>query len=90
MYFDRVYYEADTFDLSLSALAYTKRGTRHLDDLHNGWNEIRDELAKVSYVSLKYNEPIDFTKHTWVNEDGSMILDNLHETILKYCGEKMA
>lgn len=86
IYFDRVYYDADTFDLSLSALAYTKKGTRHLDDLHRGWNEVRDELVKVSYISLKYNEPIDFTNHVWVDKDGNMMLNNLYEKILKYDG----
>ena len=86
IYFDRVYYDADTFDLSLAALAYTKRGTRHLNDLHTGWNEVRDELEKVSYVSLKYNEPIDFTNHVWVDKDGNMILDNFYEIITKYYG----
>ena len=88
-YFDRVYYDADTFDLSLTALAFTERGTRHLDDLHNGWNEVRDKLESVSYILLKYNEPIDFETLSWLDGDGNIIHSKCYENILEYHSRKM-
>lgn len=74
IYFDRVYFDAKTFDLSLSALAYTERGMKHLEELHMGWNQVREELESVSYISLKVNEPVDFKKYVWVTDDGDMKL----------------
>lgn len=74
VYFDRMYFDADTFDLSLSALAYTERGMKHLEELHMGWNQLRNELESVAYVSLKTNDPVDFTEYVWVDKDGNMIL----------------
>ena len=79
IYFDRVYYDAETFDLSLAALAYTERGTKHLQELHDGWNELRGDLQNVAYISLKNNEPVDFEKHVWVDNDGNIMYSKLYE-----------
>lgn len=72
IYFDRIYYDADTFDYSLVALAFTDRGMKHLEELHMGWNQVRKELESVAYVSLKMNEPVDFTQCVWVDKGGNM------------------
>ena len=74
IYFDRIYFDATTFDLSLVALAYTERGLKHLEELHMGWNQVRKELESVAYVSLKTNDPVDFIKYVWVDKDGNMKL----------------
>ena len=70
---------SETFDLSLAALAYTERGTKHLQELHDGWNELRGDLQNVAYISLKYNKPVDFEKHVWVDNDGNIMYSKLYE-----------
>ena len=47
---------------------------KHLEELHMGWNQLRNELESVAYVSLKTNDPVDFTEYVWVDKDGNMIL----------------
>lgn len=73
IYYDRIYYDAETLDLSLTALGYSQKGMDHLNVLHEGWNDIKKKLEKVAYIKLKDNEKVDFKKFVWVDEKGDFI-----------------
>lgn len=44
IYFDKVYYDSESIDLTLIVFAYTKRGMDYLEGLHNEWNKVRKKL----------------------------------------------
>ncbi len=85
IYFDRIYYDAETFKESLSALAYTTRGTGHIDELHMGWNAVRKKLRKFAHVKLRRNQRLNMQELSWVNCNGEIIQSKLVDNILKYC-----
>ena len=77
IYFDRIYYMSNKLSESLSALGYSKKGMKHLNILHEGWNELREKLDSVAYIYLRKNEPIDFTELAWVDRFGDFKIDKL-------------
>lgn len=70
--YDRIYYAKEMFDKSLLSLAFTERGVQHIMFLHNGWNDIVDELKEHAHIALAKKEKIE-ELYYWVNEDGTMM-----------------
>lgn len=76
IYFDRVYYDADSLKLSLLALAYTEKGMGHIAELTKGWSLLKKKLKKNAYIELRDSEKIrvtDIQKGSWVTENGDFM-----------------
>ena len=80
IYFDRVYYDADSLEKSLLALAYTEKGMQHVVDLDKGWNSLKKKLKNYSYIELRDADKLylsNMKKNAWVTENGKFMNRNI-------------
>ncbi|EID83962.1 hypothetical protein MSI_26290 [Treponema sp. JC4] len=69
--FDNIFIAHGNFCDSLVAVASTKKGALHLQQLYQNWNNIREELQEFSFVKLENND-IPKSMPYWVDEKGNM------------------
>lgn len=70
--YDRIYYAEESFEKSLVSLAFTEKGVQHIMLLHNGWNNLVEDLRKHAHINLERKEELDQLNY-WVNDDGTMM-----------------
>lgn len=76
IYFDRVYYDADSLKKSLLALAYTEKGMEHIAELNKGWDLLKKKLKNYAYIELRSSDRIritDMQRQAWVAENGEFM-----------------
>lgn len=81
IYFDRVYYDSETIELTLIAFAYTKKGMDYLEGLHNEWNEVRKKLEPNAFIKLRINESLDTSNLYFLDDGGKFISDRVNSNI---------
>ncbi|MBQ8940885.1 MAG: hypothetical protein IJ062_03540 [Firmicutes bacterium] len=83
IYFDRVYYDSETIDLTLIAFAFTKKGMNYLEQLHNEWNDVRELLEPNALIKLRTNEKLNTNKLYFLDNKGNFIPYKTNSTIKK-------
>ena len=81
IYFDRIYYDSETMDLTLIAFAYTKKGLDYLEGLHNEWNEVKKLLEPNAYIKLRTNELLDISNMYFLDGEGKFIPEKVNSNI---------
>lgn len=84
IYFDRIYYDSDTMDLTLIAFAYTQKGMNYLEGLHNEWNEVKKILEPNALINLRTNEPLDISKMYFLDDEGNFISEKVNSSIERW------
>lgn len=81
IYFDRVYYDSESIDLTLIAFAYTKRGMDYLEGLHNEWNNVRKKLLPNAFIQLRMNESLDTSNMYFLDDGGKFIPEKIYHNL---------
>lgn len=81
IYFDRIYYDGETIDLTLIAFAYTKKGVDYLEGLHNEWNEVKKILEPHAFIKLRTNEPLDTGNMYFLDDKGKFIPEKVNNNM---------
>lgn len=81
IYFDRIYYDSETMDLTLIAFAYTKKGMDYLEGLHNEWNEVKKILELNAFIKLRTNELLDISNMYFLDGEGKFIPEKVSNNI---------
>ena len=81
IYFDRIYYDSETMDLTLIAFAYTKKGLDYLEGLHNEWNEVKKLLEPNAYIKLRTNELLDISNMYFLDGERKFIPEKVNSNI---------
>ena len=86
IYFDRVYYDADSLEKSLLALAYTEKGMEHIAQLDKGWNSLKKKLKNYAHIELRDSDNLritDMKKRAWVTENGNFMNRNVGKNTIQ-------
>lgn len=83
IYFDKIYYDGETIDLTLIAFAYTKKGMAYLEGLHNEWNEVKKILEPNAFIKLRTNESLDISNMYFLDGEGKFIPEKVNSHIEK-------
>lgn len=91
IYFDRIYYDSETVDLTLVAYGYTPRGTEYLQFLYDKWKYVRKQLEKHAQIKLREAESLNANKNYFLNNQGELLktfnmekrMELFHENLLR-------
>lgn len=73
LYFDRIYYDSDTLEKSLIALGFTEEGLRHIENLNNGWDGVKNSLKEYAFIELREIMHFQIKDKAWISRDGHFI-----------------
>lgn len=73
VYFDRVYYDADSTEKTLFAYSFTQAGQEYVKASFDGWPSIKDKLSSAAYINLRDNDTVEGNNRHFLNSEGKLM-----------------
>lgn len=73
IYFDRIYYDSDTVEMTLIDYGYTPKGTEYLQSLYDKWKYVRKKLETYAQIELREVESLNSNQNYFLNNQGEFV-----------------